>query len=95
MVAETLKQATHAATLVRVTYASETGSTDIARVEPSVPTQQKAEQAESRPPETRHGDPEGALARAEVKVDHTYVIQREYHNPIECTTPSRLGTGIA
>ena len=83
VVAETLEQATHAATLVRVTYTPEAGSTDIARVVPSLPTQQKTDQAESRPLETRRGDPEGALARAEVKVDQTYVIPRENHNPIE------------
>jgi xanthine dehydrogenase YagR molybdenum-binding subunit len=83
VVAETLEQANHAATLVRVTYTPEEETTDIARVEPVVPTQQKTDQGERRPPETRRGDPEGALAAAEVKVDHTYVIPRENHNPIE------------
>jgi xanthine dehydrogenase YagR molybdenum-binding subunit len=83
VVAETLEQANHAATLVRVTYASETGTTDIERVEPILPTQQKTDQGETRPPETRRGDPEGALASAEVKVDYTYLIPRENHNPIE------------
>src|SRR3954468_4192035 len=83
VVAETLEQANYAATLVRVTYAPETGSTDIARVEPVLPTQQKTDQGERRPPETRRGDPEGALASAEVKVDQTYAIPRENHNPIE------------
>jgi hypothetical protein len=51
----------HAATLVRVTYAPESGTTDILRVEPVLPTQQKTDQGETRPPETRRGDPEGAL----------------------------------
>ena len=83
VIAETLEQANHAATLVRVTYAPETATTDIARVEPVLPTQQKTDQGERRPPETRRGDPEGALAAAEVKVDQTYVIPRENHNPIE------------
>ena len=83
VIAETLEQANHAATLVRVTYAPEAAITDIARVEPVLPTQQKTDQGETRPPETRRGDPEGALAAAEVKVDHTYVIPRENHNPIE------------
>src|SRR5207248_9296388 len=83
VIAETLEQADHAATLVRVTYAPETGTTDITRVEPVLPTQQKTGQGERRPPETRRGDPEGALAAAEVKIDQSYVIPRENHNPIE------------
>jgi len=83
VVAETLEQAQHAATLVRVAYEPETGITDISRVEPVLPTQQKTDQGERRPPETRRGDPERALASAEVKVDHGYVIPRENHNPIE------------
>ena len=34
VIADTLEQANHAATLVRVTYAPETGTTDITRMEP-------------------------------------------------------------
>ncbi|MFL5957082.1 MAG: xanthine dehydrogenase family protein molybdopterin-binding subunit, partial [Solirubrobacterales bacterium] len=83
VIADTLERASHAATLVRVTYAPETAITDAARVEPVLPTQQKTDQGETRPPETRRGDPQGALAAAEVKVDQTYVIPRENHNPIE------------
>jgi xanthine dehydrogenase YagR molybdenum-binding subunit len=83
VVAETLEQANHAATLVRVAYAPETGTTDVIRVEPVDPTHEKTDQGEARPDETRRGDPKGALAAAEVKVDHTYVIPRENHNPIE------------
>jgi len=79
VIADTLEGAIHAATLVRVTYASETGTTDISRVDPVLPTLQEND----RPSETRRGDPEGALTRAEVKVDQTYVIPRENHNPIE------------
>ncbi len=82
VIAETLEQANHAATLVRVSYTSETGTTDIERIEPVLPTQ-KNDQGQVRPPETRRGDPEGALAAAEVKVDYTYVIPRENHNPVE------------
>jgi xanthine dehydrogenase YagR molybdenum-binding subunit len=83
VIADTLEQAIHAATLVRVTYAAETGITDISRVEPVLPTQEQTDQLASRPPETRRGDPEAALAAAEVKIDRTYVIPRENHNPIE------------
>src|SRR5205823_681307 len=62
VVADTLEQAIHAATLVRVTYASERGTIDISRIGPVMPTPQEG----GRPSETRRGDPEGALARAEV-----------------------------
>jgi xanthine dehydrogenase YagR molybdenum-binding subunit len=79
IIADTLEQAGHAATLVRVAYAPETGTTDVARTEPVLPTPaQGGQQAE-----TRRGDPEGALARAETKIDQTYVMPRENHNPIE------------
>ena len=79
VVAETLEQATHAAALLRVTYAPETGTTDIGRVAPVPPSPEQT----ARPAETRRGDPEAALAAAEVKTDQTYVIPRENHNPIE------------
>lgn len=83
VIAETLEQASHAATLVRVAYGEEPAITDISDVQPVLPTRQQTDQGERRPSETRRGDPEGALASAEVKVDQTYVIPRENHNPIE------------
>jgi xanthine dehydrogenase YagR molybdenum-binding subunit len=50
VVADTLEQAVHAAALVHVTYAAETGITDIGRVEPVLPTQeQKASPRAGRP----------------------------------------------
>ena len=83
VVAETLEQASHAATLVRVTYAPGTGTTDITRATPVLPTEQKTDRGSTEASETRRGEPERALAEAEVKVDQTYVIPRENHNPIE------------
>jgi xanthine dehydrogenase YagR molybdenum-binding subunit len=83
VIANTIEQASHAAMLVRVTYAPETGITDMSRVEPVLPTQEQTDQGTARPPETRRGDPETALAAAEVKVEQRYVIPRENHNPIE------------
>ena len=83
VVAETLEQASYAATLVRATYAAQTGTTDIGQVRPVLPTQDQTDQGATLPPDRQRGDPEGALARAEVKVDNTYVIPRENHNPIE------------
>lgn len=83
VIAETLEQATHAARVVQVAYAEEAATTDIAEVQPVLPTRLQTDQGERRPSETRRGDPEEALAGTEVKVDHTYVIPRENHNPIE------------
>jgi xanthine dehydrogenase YagR molybdenum-binding subunit len=46
-------------------------------------THEKTDQGEVKPDETRRGDPDGALAAAALKIDQTYVIPRENHNPIE------------
>lgn len=84
VVGDTLEQAVHAASLVRVTYTPEVGTTDIAHATPMAPTQAKADQGEgAAPSETRRGDVDRALATAEVRIDHTYIIPRENHNPIE------------
>jgi xanthine dehydrogenase YagR molybdenum-binding subunit len=83
VIAETLEQAHHAASLVRITYAREDATTDIAHATPASPTPQQTDQGERRPGETRRGDADAALAAAEVKVDRTYVIPRENHNPME------------
>ena len=83
VIAETLEQAQHAANLVRVTYTPEKAATDIADATPVAPTQQQTDQDEKRPSETRRGDVDAALASANVKVDQTYVIPRENHNPME------------
>jgi xanthine dehydrogenase YagR molybdenum-binding subunit len=83
VIADTLEQANYAARLVRITYGSEAAATDIDHAEVVDPTNEKTDQGEIKPDETRRGDPEGALAVAEVKVDQSYVIPRENHNPIE------------
>src|SRR3954466_7939232 len=74
VIADTLEQANHAATLVRVTYAPETASTDITRTKLVAPSRLQTDQGERPPSETQRGDAEGALAAAGVKVDQTYVI---------------------
>jgi xanthine dehydrogenase YagR molybdenum-binding subunit len=93
-IAETLQQAQHAAALVHATYSQDAATTDVDKVEPVLPTQEKTDQGAALPPETRRGDPERALAAAELKIDHTYVIPREHHNPSRCTPPSPLGRAI-
>ncbi|WP_445503618.1 xanthine dehydrogenase family protein molybdopterin-binding subunit [Microvirga sp. G4-2] len=83
VIADTLEQASYAATLVHIAYAPESGTTDVTRVEPVLPTQQKTDQGTTQPPEIQRGNPQEALAVAEVRVDQTYVHPRENHNPIE------------
>ena len=55
VIADTLEQAIHAATLVRVSYAPENAVTDVVRVEPVLPTQEKTDQAGGQAFETRRG----------------------------------------
>jgi xanthine dehydrogenase YagR molybdenum-binding subunit len=83
VIARTLEEASHAGTLVRVTYAPEAAVTDVSRVEPVLPRVQKTDQGERQSAINRRGDPQRALAAAEVRVDQSYVIPRENHNPIE------------
>jgi xanthine dehydrogenase YagR molybdenum-binding subunit len=83
VIADTLEHATHAAALVQLRYTGETATTDVGRAKVVNPTRQQTDQAKKRPPESGRGDAEGALRAAEVKIDHTYVIPREHHNPIE------------
>jgi xanthine dehydrogenase YagR molybdenum-binding subunit len=80
VVAATLEEAAHAARLVRVAYAPEAGTTDIGAA-PVLDSRQTAGQG--RPTESRRGEPELSFDAAEVKVDQTWVIPRENHNPIE------------
>ena len=83
LVADTVEQASFAASSVRVTYLEDGGATDIAKAEPVSPTRQKFDQRESQPSVLNRGDPQGAFASGLVKIDQEYVIPRENHNPIE------------
>jgi hypothetical protein len=68
--------------LVSVDYAPEPGTTDISQA-PVGPSRQSVGEGGGQPQETRRGAPEQALDDAAVKVDQTWVIPRENHNPIE------------
>ena len=77
-IAETLEQAEEAASSIEVEYQEE---------EPNLSVQQAIENNQlvtfpDRPDKTR-GNPEAALANAEVSVDANYVVATEHHNPIE------------
>ncbi|MFF3705132.1 xanthine dehydrogenase family protein molybdopterin-binding subunit [Streptomyces phaeochromogenes] len=76
VVAETLEAATHGASLVEATYERQDAVTDFDA--PDIPSQTPADE-----PDYSRGDPAGALASAQVKVDLELTSARENHNPIE------------
>jgi xanthine dehydrogenase YagR molybdenum-binding subunit len=79
VVADTLDQAERAAAALSVTYAA-----DRPVVDPSDPKAQAiVPEAADSEADKRRGDADGALASAPVKVDATYDIARENHNPME------------
>ena len=80
VVAETLEQATFAATLVTITYAEEI---------PLLQLDEKLAQpfASSSIPDVVRGEPDAALAAAAVRVEGTYTTPTEHHNPLApCAT---------
>jgi xanthine dehydrogenase YagR molybdenum-binding subunit len=80
VVADTLEQAEHAASLVRVEYDVEMPrvSFDDLKAEAAVPSDVLGEE-----PEVAIGDADKALARAAFKVDNIYRTPRHNHNAIE------------
>ncbi|WP_084216237.1 xanthine dehydrogenase family protein molybdopterin-binding subunit [Pseudonocardia spinosispora] len=76
VVAATLEQAEHGATLVDVRYADQPGRSDI-------DTPDTTPHLSSETPDYRRGDPDGALRGASTVLDHTFSIARNYHNPME------------
>src|ERR1044072_4306704 len=89
VVAETLEQAEHAATLVNITYDERKPVTSLEpELAPPLPPQEGLgkDPATGRQPERAadvvRGDPQ-ALSKAEVVIDETYTIPIETHNPME------------
>jgi len=76
VVATTLEQAQHGASLVEVRYATQPASIDLDAPD-AVP------HPAPETPDYRRGDPEGALRGAHTVLDHTFTIARNFHNPIE------------
>ncbi len=77
VVAETFEQARYAATLVEATYREKKHMTDTGA---ALSTAYDPEPDQAAPP---RGDPAGALAAAAVKVEATYTMPIEHHNPME------------
>jgi xanthine dehydrogenase YagR molybdenum-binding subunit len=81
VVAETLEQAQQAARLVRVEYAAEPPLVGLAeRLDEAYPA---APFFAGSGPDSSRGDPAGALAAAEVRLERTYTTPIEHHNPME------------
>ncbi|WP_210569679.1 xanthine dehydrogenase family protein molybdopterin-binding subunit [Streptomyces sp. GESEQ-4] len=72
VLATTLEVAQHAASLVEVAYDAEPVSTDISVADPA-----------DEPETYARGDADGALDSAPVRLDLTYRMARNHHNPIE------------
>jgi xanthine dehydrogenase YagR molybdenum-binding subunit len=83
VVAESFEQATHAASLVRTTYAAEPPIMTIndARAQKNASYTEKFAGRESL--QVKRGDVDAALAGAEHKIDVVYSTPVENHNPIE------------
>ncbi|MCU0685298.1 MAG: xanthine dehydrogenase family protein molybdopterin-binding subunit [Polyangiaceae bacterium] len=82
VVADSLEAARYAASLVRVTYEAETPATDLQAERGRARPPSKVTGGREPPPKPR-GDPDGALARAAVRVDAEYHAPTEHHNPLE------------
>lgn len=70
-IASTLEAAQHGASLVEVGYEAETPSTDLHEAESGAPT------------DYARGDAEAGLSNAAVRLDLTYELARNHHNPME------------
>ena len=82
VIAETQSQAEHAASLVRVTYDRHPAPLTLFDRARSRATSEAAAKR-GRGPESKQGDPDGALAAAAVRVQGSYVQPREHHNAME------------
>jgi len=80
VIAETFEQARAAAHRVGVRYTRAPAALDFARARQQL---RKAPVQPNRPADTCRGNVAGGLARAAVKVDHTYHTPLENHNPME------------
>jgi xanthine dehydrogenase YagR molybdenum-binding subunit len=84
VVADTLDRARQAATLVRARYREERAVTEFEEARPFRPGEPKAGDRPTKKPADYHrGAVDRALAGAEVRLEHTYTIPAEYHNPME------------
>lgn len=95
VVADTFEQATHAASLVRVSYEQKAPVIDFEsqRQQATVP---KGKIGFTKDADTMRGNIEQGLAEAEVRVEATYTTPTEHHNPMEphATTANWQGDNL-
>jgi len=92
VVADAFEHATAAAMAAKVTYTEAAPTLDI-HTSPTIPAEQVRPLGGERA--YRRGDVESALARAAVRVDHTYTTPLENHNPMEVHNTIALWEGDA
>ncbi|MGB7378301.1 MAG: xanthine dehydrogenase family protein molybdopterin-binding subunit [Rivularia sp. (in: cyanobacteria)] len=80
VIADTLEQATYAASLVRFTYEEET---PIVEMEKHRDEEFEPQTVFGKEPNFIRGNPEDAFNKADIKVDEIYTTPTENHNPIE------------
>lgn len=91
VVAETLEQARHAATLLRVTYREERPATVM---EANLANAYKPQSLlVPLKPDTQRGDLKSGLSAADVRVDHTYTTPNEHHQPMEAHATTAVWDG--
>jgi len=74
VIAETLEQATFAATLVSIDYEEKEALLSL--------DDERAQAFGSTDPDDVRGDPDAALATADVRIDSTYTTPTQHHNPM-------------
>jgi xanthine dehydrogenase YagR molybdenum-binding subunit len=82
VVADTLERAQYAASLVKVSYQEGEAAIRMEEVLAEAYSPKRFRNG-ARPPDSRRGDPEAALAAAPVQLDMTYTTPIEHHNPME------------
>jgi xanthine dehydrogenase YagR molybdenum-binding subunit len=83
VVAESLEKATHAASLVRVTYRKEAHHTDFAANADRAAIPQSVQRNQNSPfKDYQRGNP-AEINNAEVKIEATYTIPTQHHQPLE------------
>ncbi|MBV9859810.1 MAG: xanthine dehydrogenase family protein molybdopterin-binding subunit [Alphaproteobacteria bacterium] len=92
VVADTLERAQHAAQLVKMSYQEGEAQTRMQDALDQAYVPKKFRNGR-RPPDSRRGDPEAALAAAPIKLDLTYTTPIEHHNPMESHATIALWEG--
>jgi xanthine dehydrogenase YagR molybdenum-binding subunit len=92
VIADTLERAQHAASLVQVSYAETPSVTTIDQGRGNTYIPDKIFGG-FIPGQVRRGDPDRALAAADVNVDETFMFAANHHNPIEMLTTTATWDG--